>query len=415
MNGNKLRVAMYSPGMVGFGHIRRNASIAQALRRSALDPVIMMIAEARQAGALPMPPGVDCVTLPALCKESNGGIKPRFLDVADDELIGLRSKVISKAIKAFQPDVFIVDHLPLGAAHELERALRHCQRHQQTRCVLGVRDILQDPDTVHRSWATETNLNAIGEFYDAIWIYGDRALFDPVLEYELPPEVAAKVHYAGYLDQRPRLDFVDGQLAEFLAGLPSGKLALCVVGGGNDGVSLAEAFALADLPRGTTGLVVTGPYMARAAKQRLRRLIEARDEFKLLEFVSETAPLIKRAERVISMGGYNTMCEVLSFEKHALIVPRVHPKPEQWLRAQRMQELGLIDVLHPEQLTPRALTQWLARDLGPTPPSRSRVDFGGLNRIPKFLAELLGTRVAAPAPEPVTVPVFEPRKECEAT
>jgi hypothetical protein len=25
---------MYSPGMVGFGHVRRNASIAQALRRS---------------------------------------------------------------------------------------------------------------------------------------------------------------------------------------------------------------------------------------------------------------------------------------------------------------------------------------------------------------------------------------------
>src|SRR5262245_64662522 len=63
------RIATYSPGMVGFGHIRRNASIAQALRSSALQPAVMMIAEAWQAGTIPMPPGVDCVTLPALRKE----------------------------------------------------------------------------------------------------------------------------------------------------------------------------------------------------------------------------------------------------------------------------------------------------------------------------------------------------------
>ena len=67
MNGGKCRVAMYSPGMVGFGHIRRNASIAQALRNSVLEPAIVMIAEARQAGVLPMPEGGDSVTLPSAC------------------------------------------------------------------------------------------------------------------------------------------------------------------------------------------------------------------------------------------------------------------------------------------------------------------------------------------------------------
>jgi len=49
------RVATYSPGMVGYGHIRRNASISHALRSSALHPAIVMIAEAWQAGTLPMP------------------------------------------------------------------------------------------------------------------------------------------------------------------------------------------------------------------------------------------------------------------------------------------------------------------------------------------------------------------------
>jgi len=175
-----------------------------------------------------------------------------------------------------------------------------------------------------------------------------------------------------------------------LASLPPGRLAVCLVGGGHDGAALAEAFVQAQLPPDTTGVLVTGPYMPDKTRQRLCRSAHRRRCFKVLEFVAEPAPLIHRADRVIAMGGYNTICEVLSFEKHALIVPRVKPKPEQWIRAERMRELGLVDVLHPDRLSPRALTEWLARDLGPPPPSRSRVDFGGLKHIPDLLDELLG-------------------------
>ena len=34
------------------------------------------------------------------------------------------------------------------------------------------------------------------------------------------------------------------------------------------------------------------------------------------------------------MGGYNTFCEVLSFDKRALIVPRHTPRLEQAIRAE---------------------------------------------------------------------------------
>ena len=49
------------------------------------------------------------------------------------------------------------------------------------------------------------------------------------------------------------------------------------------------------------------------------------------------------------MGGYNTYCEILSFDKPALIVPRVQPREEQLIRARRAAELGLIDMLLPEE------------------------------------------------------------------
>src|SRR2546426_12458620 len=123
------RIALYSQGMVGFGHIRRNASIAQALRHSTLQPDIMLIAEAWQAGALLMPPGVDCVTLPALRRDADGGYNPRFLlDVSDGELIALRTRVIRSAMEVFNPDLLVVDYMPLGVAGELAPTLEFLKR-----------------------------------------------------------------------------------------------------------------------------------------------------------------------------------------------------------------------------------------------------------------------------------------------
>jgi predicted glycosyltransferase len=53
---------------------------------------------------------------------------------------------------------------------------------------------------------------------------------------------------------------------------------------------------------------------------------------------------------VIAMGGYNTFCEILSFDKPALIVPRSQPRLEQTIRAMNAQRLGLASVLeYPDQ------------------------------------------------------------------
>ena len=59
--------------------------------------------------------------------------------------------------------------------------------------------------------------------------------------------------------------------------------------------------------------------------------------------------LIAGAKAVVAMGGYNTYCEILSFDKPALIVPRVKPREEQLIRARRAAELGLVEMLLPEE------------------------------------------------------------------
>src|SRR5579859_238574 len=96
----KLHIALYSPGTVGLGHLRRNLLIAQALAESGLQAISLLITEAREASAFvnAMPPGMDCVTLPGLSKNVDGVCTPRYLDLSLKEVIGLRARIIRAAL-----------------------------------------------------------------------------------------------------------------------------------------------------------------------------------------------------------------------------------------------------------------------------------------------------------------------------
>jgi predicted glycosyltransferase len=384
------RIALYSPGIVGLGHMRRSLLIGQTLANSRLPVTILWIAESRQAGAFHFGPRMDCVSLPAL-KKLNGNCEPRYLEVSSSDIIRLRSRTICAALESFEPDVFIVDKLPRGALRELDPALNILRARTKTRCVLGLRDVLDDPEAVHRDWQEAGDEEAIRKYYHKIWVYGDPAVYDPVREYNWPPEIAAKVRFTGYLDQRARLKFSDDQNREFLTEIkpPLEKFAMCLLGGGQDGAFLAEAFAQATFPADMSGIILTGPFMPPDVRKRLHEHACKNPRLRILDFVAEPALLLDRADRVVAMGGYNTVCELLSFAKHTLIVPRVVPRREQLIRATRMRDLGLLEMIHPDDLTPHELSKWLARDLGPVPRVRETIRLDGLANVRRFVNKLL--------------------------
>ena len=97
------------------------------------------------------------------------------------------------------------------------------------------------------------------------------------------------------------------------------------------------------------------------------------------------------------MGGYNTMCEILTLQKRALIVPRVRPVTEQWIRTRRMEALGLVDMIHPEQLTAENFARQITRVLFEAPPvpdsSAWRVlGSDGLPAVSRFVAAQMRAR-----------------------
>jgi predicted glycosyltransferase len=81
-----------------------------------------------------------------------------------------------------------------------------------------------------------------------------------------------------------------------------------------------------------------------------------------ITFDTHVEELIANAAGVVSMGGYNTFCEILSLDKRALVLPRLRPRMEQYIRTSRAQNLGLLRMLDEQQAhDPLRMAQALRR------------------------------------------------------
>jgi predicted glycosyltransferase len=378
------RIALYSQDTHGLGRLRRNIAIARALAGG--EPrSVLLISGAGENAVIKLPPGADTLTLPAL---GGGAEGDRGLGIGADALLQVRAEVLRSALSAFKPDALIVDRLPTGVGGELE-ACFDVLHEMGTRIVLGLPEVLGDADRVRADWSPDS-YDIVRRHYDAVWVYGDRHVFDPVAECGMPRDIARMVRYSGYLDgygpgpgaaERERALRDEHHLGD-------GPLCVCLAGGNDEGVRLAETFARTPLPEGTTGVVLTGPFIDADDRAGLEALAARRDDMHVIGLLPDADTLIWMADQVIAMGGYHTTCEALAARKRALIVPSADRRPDQLIRAERLANLGAIDLMLHEELTPASLGAWLAA--GPRAPEALSgvIDIQGLRRLPLLLAEL---------------------------
>ncbi len=391
------RIALYSQDTHGLGRMRRNIAIARAL--AADEPrAILLISGAGEAAILGLPEGADTLGLPAI--DDGGHPGARCLGIGTEALVRLRGAALRSALQAFRPDALIVDRLPAGVGGELRPSFDALHR-MGTRLVLGLPDVLGDHERVWADWHVSDAIDVVRRHYDRVWVYGDPHVFDPMVEHGLPRDVRRMTRYTGYLD---------GSLADPAAAtrertiraehrLGDGPVAVCLTGGSEDGERLATAFVEAPLPEGTTGVVLTGPFMAAERIGALEAAAARRDDLRVIRVLPGADTLIGTADRVVAMGGYHTTAEALAADRRALMVPSANGRPDQRIRAERLRELGAADLLPLPALTPEAVGAWVAD--GPRAPSRRTgvIDTDGLARLPMLLDELAHAgRGARPAP-----------------
>jgi predicted glycosyltransferase len=365
------RVVLYGHDTMGLGHLRRNLALAAALRASERRPQVLVVSGTTEACRFPIPDGVELLVLPGVAKVADGSYRSRRLDAPLADVVGMRRQVLTAALTAYRPDLLVVDKVARGFAGELEAALP-LLREAGTRIVLGLRDILDAPAAATAEWRRLRTTEALRAWYDEVWVYGDPQVSDLAVDCRVPPSVRHLLRFTGFL--------AEGRPAAPTDPPPvDGPYALCLLGGGQDGAELAAAFAAAPRPAGVAGVLVAGPHLPATARQSLTAGL------RVVDFCADPTSWARGAAAVVCMGGYNTVTEVLTTQTPALVVPRVTPRAEQLVRARRLSERGLVDDVHPDDLSPDVLGDWLASAVHTRQP-RAGVALDGLARV-RTLAE----------------------------
>jgi predicted glycosyltransferase len=382
-------ILMYSHDTYGLGHLRRTMAIAEHLRRRGVN--ILILTGSSLAGRFETPDGVDFVRIPGMIKKTNEEYLPLSIKINARHALNIRRNIIVATAKAFQPHLFIVDKAPMGLRREVIPTLKWLKRRlPRTRTILGLRDIMDDADSTIRDWREKGVYEVLDQYYSEIWVYGDRGLYDPIREYAIPDDISAKMRFTGYIPRHVPTPQAMVRVRRDERLEPEEKLVVVTTGGGGDGYPLMDACLRMLEQGGLPGhrfIFVSGPFMPRPEREEVsRRALALRARFHHFHRRMET--LIALADAVVTMGGYNTTCEILSQGKPSLVVPRETPRLEQRIRAEVFSRRGLIEFLPWDALSPGTLREKLDRLLrapGPYQTAMARFPFTALSVISERL------------------------------
>ncbi|MFO0993915.1 MAG: glycosyltransferase family protein [Hyphomicrobiales bacterium] len=381
------RILMYSHDTFGLGHLRRCRTIAHSLVEQYRGLTVLIISGSTIAGAFDYRVRVDFVKIPSIIKLHNGEYTSIDRHTDLHETLQMRQSIIRHTAETFQPDIFIVDKEPLGLRGELEETLSFLKTHGTT-LVLGLREVMDAPGLLTKEWRERDVLRKIGAFYDMIWVYGPEGFYDPLTGFEVPPSTRARMSYVGFLQRSvPHSDIP--------MRMPEGDYILVTTGGGGDGAELIHNVLDAyrsDNRLQHKALVVLGPFMPVRKRRKLIRKALGVPQVNMIEFDNRLETLMAGSSGVVGMGGYNTFCEILSFDKPAIIVPRLQPREEQFIRARRAAELGIIEMVLPEQAADPTIFAAALSGLPKRPPpskSGAPVALNGLENITNLVGDWL--------------------------
>jgi predicted glycosyltransferase len=369
------------------GNIRRTLLLSEEFITTYPGASILIITGSPMIHAFRIPRGIDYIKLPCLDRLEAEQYAPRYLCGCPNEVKQAREAILRESILQFNPDLIVVDKRAAGVDGELLptlHALRQKQRH--TKLVLGIRDILDEPERTRKVLAGNGSFEVIDEFYDEVWIYGCKAVFDTAKEYAFPEPVIGKTVYCGYL-KRPTV------ASERVDGPPR---VLVTTGGGGDGGDVIEAYltGLSSLPRNIAlrSTIIFGPQMPQARRSEILQRFDYMSDVVFLEFDAEIANHYAQSDVVVSQAGYNTVCELLSFSRRALLVPRSEPVREQLIRARLMAERGFFDCIEPQDLTPETVISKVREALNTSSVARATLELDGLPVIRERVSALIGCR-----------------------
>ena len=369
-------ILMYSHDSYGLGHIRRTMAIAAHLLGPRIN--ILILTGSPIAGRFSFPEQIDFVRIPGMIKKTNEEYLPLSIKINARHALDIRKNIITATAKTFQPQLFIVDKEPLGLRKEVLPTLKWLQRcRPNTRAILGLRDIMDDAATIKKDWNEKGVYQVLESLYSEIWVYGNQEFYDPIAEYDVSEAISAKMHFTGYIPRKIPGKEAVRNIRKELGIQQEEKLVVVTTGGGGDGYNVMRNYV--DMLESNAGnrlafrsVLITGPFMPQ--KKRRKIFKHARKlGVRTYHFHRQMETIFAAADLVVSMGGYNTLCEILSQGTLSLVIPRETPRKEQMIRAQAFKRQNLVDYIPWGEFTPKILQEKILELLETPEPYREAI------------------------------------------
>jgi predicted glycosyltransferase len=385
---------MYSHDTFGLGHLTRTLRVA----RTAIDAIpgssVLVFTGSPLACRARLPQGIECVKLPSVTKRGHERYAALQIDLSFRRLREMRVRILRESLRLYRPHLLFVDNVPIGMKGELLPALEGLRRRRpDTRIHLNLRDVLDDPEVIRAHWRANGIHSVLQALYDEIHVFGDATVHDSIEAYGLPPD---RTRFMGYI--APAAEGMESTPRESTTN--EARRVLVTIGGGGDGIE--NIHCVLDLQRRLGAKspfrfeIVLGPFTPGDRRVRIETARSGVPGVNVHEHVDRLAEWMPGFDVVVSMGGYNTLCEVMARARRSIAIPRIEPRREQLIRAEALEARGLLRTMHPAERSPERLEQLLHRSLdhGPVLPCRAMPPLNGLGRLADRLRELRGTSEA---------------------
>jgi predicted glycosyltransferase len=368
---NALRLLMISHDNNGISKTSRAMKIATHVAKHLTDCSILVLTDLSIIGKFRFPQNVDFVHLPGVEYKSSTEFRAKNLNIDSTNALRLRRKIAQSTAKTFKPHCIMVEtDLNKLSVADMFKTLRYMREQlPETKIIWGLPDVLGMPSEVKKIWTRYKINGAFEEVIDEIWVYGCEEMFDFKKEYQMPDAMANKLVFTGYL-QSPMLSStkVSTEIARKNVKKP---FVLVNSGSGRDSFHLIDCFIRYLERLGEKipfhSLIITGPMMPTREKHVLMQRLKKLPNVSMRRFCKQILEYMKYADLILSTGGYNTLCEILSYRKKAIVLPVGGAFNEHYVRAELLAKNELIDLLPLHELSPERLGQMIESAFSKTP------------------------------------------------
>ena len=379
------KVLFWVQHLLGIGHIKRAASLSRALSLAGFDVVIAsggFPVENLRLGSVRLHqlPPVRAVDL--YFKDLRDGNERPIDDTWRDR----RKAALLNLLEHEKPDIVMTELFPFGRrqfSFELEPFLTQAKQ-QGAHVVCSVRDILVEPPKPERLLEM---LERAERLYDRVLVHGDPNLVPFEETFPHTERLAGKLAYTGYVVEEAAP--AKGQDGE-------GEVVVSAGGGAVSEPLLRAAIAARRLCNAGSQLpwrVLCGAGLGDDLIAELQGL--AGPELIVEPARPDFPGLLQRARLSVSQAGYNTVMDVLAAGIPGVVVPYAGGlESEQTLRARRLAERGVLQVVDEDNLTPRTLAAAIDRALATRPEALQGLAVDGGAEAGRILAADLDARVS---------------------